>query len=108
MFIDDDKSVLRALSYNFNNPDIAYTICNTVEEALEAIKQYSPEVIFLDNHFTKGGNEGLEVADKLKDTKIKIYSTTTDPNAMGKYAKRSIEGVAKFDFNKIREIINKK
>jgi len=104
LFVDDDVQVLGSLRrVFFNNPNIAFIECRSVEDTLRAIAEYKPEVIFLDHSLTEGGNEGLEIADRLKG--VKIYSTTSNRSVVAEYQKRGIENVSKMDLEKLKSII---
>lgn len=104
LFINDDNVLLGSLRRAFlGNPNMAFVECHNVEEALGAIAEQQPDVLFLDHHLTDNGNEGFKIADQLKG--IKIYSTTTDSSVLEEYQKRGIENVGKMDLKKIKSII---
>ena len=104
LFIDDSETMLSSLRNAFPEKEVAFAECHSVEDALEAIKKYQPEAIFLDHHLTEDmEGEGLEIADRTKG--IKIYSTTSDSSAREEYQKRGIENVKKYDLSKFRSII---
>ena len=76
LFIDDDAAMLSSWRrVFFNNPDVAFAECHSVEEALRAIAEHEPDVVFLDHALTEGGSEGLEIAKQVEG--IKIYSTSS-------------------------------
>lgn len=107
LYVDDDGFIIRLLKRAFgeNNPDIAIVECHSAEEALQAIDKERPSVIFLDNDLTRGGNEGLQIADRVKN--VKIYSTTGNATdeVLSEYERRGIEIIRKADFDKIRSIL---
>ena len=107
LYVDDDGFIIRCLRRAFgdNNPNIAIAECHTVEEAFQAIDKEKPDVIFLDNDLTRRGNEGLKIADRVKD--VKIYSTTGNATdeVLSEYERRGIEIIRKTDFDKIRSIL---
>lgn len=104
LFIDDSEVLLGSLRRAFfNNPNVAFAECHSVEDALRAIAEHKPDVIFLDHHLTDGGSEGLEIADRLEG--VKIYSTTSDSSVAREYQKRGIENVGKTDLRKLKSII---
>jgi len=103
LFIDDRGAILGSLQVAFSDQDVAFAECHSVEDALQAIEKYQPEVIFLDHSLTEGGDEGLEIADQIEG--IKIYSTTTNNRITPEYQKRGIENVDKSDLEKFGSII---
>jgi CheY-like chemotaxis protein len=105
LFIDDNSQILGAFQRLFSgHPNIVFVECHGVEEALQAIDEHKPDIIFLDHHLTRNGNEGLEIVDLLAGRNIKIYSTTSDESVVFEYQKRGIEVVGK-DVVKIYRII---
>lgn len=107
LYIDDEGFIIRLLKRAFgdNNPNIVIVECHTVEEAMQAIDKEKPNVIFLDNDLTRGGNEGLKIADWVKD--VKIYSTTgnVSDEVISEYERRGIEIIKKADLDKIKSIL---
>jgi CheY-like chemotaxis protein len=106
LFIDDSKNTLDAYSDYFDNPDISYAVCESVDEALRIIDKNAPDVIFLDNHLGNLGNEGLKVTDIIKNRKIKVYSITNDSSVIKEYQNRGIEHIDKNDLQKIQSVID--
>lgn len=103
LLIDDQIDVIRFLKRALKGvQNIVFAECHSVEEALEAIAREKPEILFLDNSLC-GGNEGLEIADRVKN--IKIYSTTLRDSIVPEYEKRGIERIDKFDFEEIKKLI---
>lgn len=104
LFIDDSVELLNSLRKAFfNNPNVAFAECHSVEDALRAITEHRPDVVFLDHSLTEGGNEGLEIADRVEG--VKIYSTTANREVVSEYQKRGIESVGKTDLRKLKSII---
>jgi len=106
LFVDDSTELLGSLRRAFfNNPNVAFAECHSVEDALHAIIEHGPDVVFLDHSLTEGGNEGLEIADRA--TGVKIYSTTANSSTdlFIEYLTRGIEWVDKTDLGKLKSII---
>ena len=104
LFVDDSAEMLGSLRRAFfNNPNVAFTECHNVEDALRAIAEQQPDVVFLDHHLTDDGNEGLEIADRVEG--VKIYSTTSNSSVVPEYQKLGIENVGKTDLGKLKSII---
>ena len=104
LFVDDNAQMLGSLRRVFlNNPNVAFAECHNVEDALHAIAEHRPDVLFLDHHLTYEGNEGLEIADQVEG--VKIYSTTSNSSVAPEYRKRGIENVGKTDLGKLKSII---
>ena len=105
LFVNDSTELLGNLRRAFfNNPSVAFAECHSVEDALRAIAEQQPDVIFLDHHLTDDGNEGLEIADRVEG--VKIYSTTTDASVALEYQKRGIKTAPKTDFKQLKSIID--
>lgn len=104
LFVDDNADWLWSMRCAFRkNPDVVFAECHSVEDALQAIAEEKPDVVFLDHSLTDGGNEGLEIADRVE--RVKIYSTTGNSDLFPVYQKRGIEIVGKLDLSKFRSII---
>ncbi len=111
LFIDDDKEYLNNAEDRFNNVhDLVIAECHSVEEALQAIKENNPDIVFLDHQLTEGGHEGIETLKKaeelLKDKRI--YSTTLsrEMDVLVDYLEKNIEIIGK-DLDKVEDIIEK-
>jgi two-component SAPR family response regulator len=105
LFIDDDGRLLESFRRIFsNNSNVVFAECHSVEDALRAIEEHKPDVIFLDHSLSEGGNEGFEITERVKG--IKIYSTTANRALAQEYLKRGVEHVGKLDLNKLKSIIN--
>lgn len=103
LFVNDSAELLGSLRRAFfNNPNVAFAECHNVEDALRAIAEHQPDIVFLDHHLTNDGNEGLEIADQVE--KVKIYSTTSNSGVIPEYQKRGIENVG-MDLGKLKSII---
>lgn len=108
LFIDDEKIWINlAKRYANGNPNIISVECHSVEEALQAIDREKPSTVFLDNSLTRDGNEGLEIADRVKGRGMKIYSTTVSEEEWLalEYEKRGIRIYSKLNFSKIWLIV---
>lgn len=104
LFVDDSADILNSLEWAFSDyPNVAFAECHSVEDALRAIAEHRPDVVFLDHSLTEGGNEGLEIADRVKE--VEIYSTTANSGVAADYQRRGIENVGKSDLRKLRSII---
>lgn len=57
LFVDDNAEMLGSLRRAlFNNKNVAFAECHSVEDALRTIVAYQPDVIFLDHHLTDDSN----------------------------------------------------
>jgi DNA-binding NtrC family response regulator len=109
LFIDDDRGILNAIGMTFDgNDSVICAECHSIDDALKAIENTRPDIIFLDNTFSGEGNEGLKVADQVKERwrDIRIYSTTGDENVVKEYSNRGIKHVDKRDVREITSIIS--
>ncbi len=109
LIIDDHDSIIRSLRRYFEGRDnVVVAECHSVEEALAAITEHNPDVIFLDHCLSGGKGEGLEITDWIRKNRpgIKIYSTTNNDSLplYRAYAERGIEIIGK-DIKKIAAII---
>ena len=82
--------------------------CHNVEEALNAIRTNMPDVLFLDHSLSRGGSEGIEIANQIMKEipGIKIYSTTTNPNNYEQYEQIGIEHINKDDLDEFKKIVS--
>ena len=109
LFIDDSAEMLESLQMCFvKYPNVAFSECHNVEEALQAVATYQPDVLFLDHHLDEECkvDDGFVIADRLKGGNITIYSTTTRSDKREAYKQRGIECVGKTDLAKYRSIIS--
>lgn len=102
--MDDDHVWLAAVRRAFSeNPQVIFAECHSVDEAMKAIDEQKPDVIFLDHILTDRGNEGFEIVERVGTTKV--YSTTGNNGVAKIYAERGIEHVGKMDLGKLRSIV---
>lgn len=108
--IDDSDIKLKLLEGIFKaiGAEIITKICDSVKEALQAIEEYKPDVIFLDHHLTSGGNEGFKILEIIfeRSLSVRIYSTTEDIDARDAYIDIfKIEVVSLRDTKRVMEIV---
>jgi len=109
LFINDNGDWLRSLGRIFSGRDnVVFAECHSIDEALVAISEHNPDVIFLDHSLTEGGIEGLDVARQLEDSGIKIYSTSANSGVRDQYAKLGISHIRPNDLAWFRKIIEQK
>ncbi|MDE1975211.1 MAG: response regulator [Patescibacteria group bacterium] len=114
LIIDDDHSYIDSMrglmeAYYGDDDNIAVVECHSVDDARRAISSVSPNVIFLDHHFSRTEDDaGMVIAEEIRghSPNVKIYSTTTDEYTAGKYADMGIEHVGKSDIAGMRNIID--
>jgi len=85
LIIDDEIDICYLLSGILRNKNIQPNYVNTIGDAANAMEQYHPEIVFLDNHLP----DGMGV-DLIKDIKARLpeatlvmitaYDTTADRN----------------------------
>lgn len=108
LFIDDHASIIMGANFCFKKfTNFKAVECHSVEEALNAIRANTPDILFLDHSLTIGGSEGIEIADqiKLEKPEIEIYSTTTNPHNVMLYEQRGIKHINKEDLSKLEQVI---
>ena len=111
LLIDDHTEIVKGISHFFSNADNFTAVeCHSVEEALEAIRVNSPEILFLDHSLSYGGSEGFEISTKVKELnpEIKIYSTTANSGIVREYSRRGIRHIEKSDLDKLSEVVSGK
>ena len=64
LIIDDEIDICYLLSGILRNKNIQSNYVNSLGEAIEALKIYEPEIIFLDNHLPDG--MGVDFIGQLK------------------------------------------
>lgn len=102
LIIDDNFSWIETLSEVFqNNSSVQAVMCFSVLDALQAIEEFQPDVVFLD-HNLSNGSEGFDIIDKV--TGVKFYSTTTDREVGKEYEKLGIEWIGT-DIYRMEKII---
>ncbi|MBI2124464.1 response regulator [Candidatus Pacearchaeota archaeon] len=108
LFIDDLDFFLKTIKEGFfkDKDNVVVAECHSIDEALTAIENAQPDILFLDHSLTEDGNEGLEIAGRIKDKGIKIYSTTSLYRVHKEYAKLGIEVIEK-SFGAMREFIER-
>ncbi len=98
LLFDDYASIVRALNRSdLKDKGFLAVCCTSVEEVLSAIIEHDPQIIFLDNSLSPGGNEGLELVPIVRERwpNIKIYTTTNNSSVWQKYQELGIELVEK-------------
>lgn len=74
--------------------------CDTADDAIEAIAEYQPDVVFLDFYFepatTKAAKTGADVARWIRDNYTKIVSVAV--HSYYAYAKKEFEGTGVTSF----------
>jgi DNA-binding NarL/FixJ family response regulator len=108
LLIDDHASVISGVKRFFDEDDNFTAVeCHTAEEALNAIKTGTPDILFLDHSLTPGGSEGINIADqiRLEFPDIEIYSTTSNPENVKHYEKRGIKHIDKGNVNEFKRIV---
>jgi len=106
LFIDDDGNWLNSLKrcLTRGKDNIVMSECHSLEEALMAIDNNKPEVVFVDHRLTENGSEGLEIVKRIKG--VKFYSTTASSELVKVYAEYGVEWVGKTDLKKLMSIIS--
>ena len=106
LLIDDSSDVIKFFKRALKGiREIVFAECHSVEEALEAIKKEDPLIIFLDNSLC-GGNEGLEIADRVSGKIIYSITGSTDEQVLNEYTRRKIEVIGKVDYERIIKILS--
>jgi CheY-like chemotaxis protein len=105
LFIDDNGAWLSSIKRALRKENVMFEECHSVEEAIRAIEQSQPDVLFLDNSLSEEGNEGLKIVEKLRGSGIVIYSITADESLREKYSKLGVEVIGKSNLGRIRELI---
>lgn len=98
LLIDDHAGIVTALNRSdLKQKGFLAVCCTNVEEAVSAILEHNPKILFLDNSLTSGGNEGLELVAIVRERwpNIKIYGTTNNPRVWHLYEELGVELVDK-------------
>lgn len=76
LIVDDEKGITDALKDFFQHRGFSVSAVNSGEEALSAVKNNKPDIVFLDVRMK--GISGLETLDKIKriDKTIKVIMLT--------------------------------
>lgn len=107
LFIDDSGGWLAAMGRALHqNQNVFFAECCSVEEALRAIEERKPDVVFLDHNLSASGGDGFAVLDGITNKNIKVYSTTSDSFVAQEYLKRGIGHVNKRDLAGFKSIIS--
>jgi CheY-like chemotaxis protein len=110
LLVDDYGIVVSNVSRFFRELDNFVAVeCHSVQDALDAIRKNSPKILFLDHSLTRGGAEGIEIADRAREMipDIEIYSTTSN-GLLDEYKERGIKHIDKIDLSGLRAIISGK
>lgn len=109
LYIDDSESATNFMRFALEGDSNFIIIeCHSVEEALKAIEEYKPDILFIDNSLSPLGDEGLDVINKLRkdESKIEIFSITDNDGVAEILEKEfKIERIEKGDYLKMKEII---
>ena len=111
LFIDDGSDLIELFKVVFGKDENMSAIeCHSVPDARAAIESIMPDIIFLDNSLSAAGGEGLLIASEVKQKypDMKIYSTTSDIDAIQRYEDMGIEHVDKHDISKMMSIVSDK
>lgn len=107
LFIDDNVGWLAAMGRALRgNQNVFFAECTSVEDAIRAIDEYKPDVIFLDHNLSTSGDDGFAVLDGITNKNIKVYSTTSDSFVAQEYLRRGIGHVNKRDLAGFKSIIS--
>ena len=84
LIIDDEGDICYLLSNMMKQRHVKYDHANTIAQAEIAIKEETPDIIFLDNHLPDG--LGINFIEKIKQEhpKIKIALITAHDNVSDK------------------------
>ncbi len=108
LFIDDQKTIIDGIKRFLRKSENFVAIeCHSVEDAIDAIIKFSPDIIFLDHNISEIGDDGFIIAEKALEInpQIKIYSTTRNFDTEEIYSQKGIEHINKSDLQKIEEIV---
>lgn len=81
IIIDDEKNAIDTIEILLNNQFKQINVCakaKRIEEAVEAIINNKPEVVFLDIDLKEGS--GFEIAERTKEIPYQLIFTTAYPN----------------------------
>lgn len=75
LIVDDSEGIVSSLSLLFEGIDgfvvVKKTPVLSVKDAILAIEETNPDIILLDHELSKGGGEGLEILQEIKDKGLK-------------------------------------
>ena len=109
LFIDDEKKIIYGIQRLFRGyTNFTAVECHSVDEALNAIKANSPEVLFLDHSLTRGGNEGLQIAIEVQkdNSDIEIVSVTMNDAVGALYKLKGIKHISKNNIDDLERIVS--
>ena len=109
VLIDDNESATVYIKeFIGDDPNFIIIRCHSVEEALRAIEEYKPDILFIDNNLSPIGNEGIEIIRRIKESgsDMEIVSIT-DNEGIAKMLEEQykIKWIDKDDYSKMKEII---
>ncbi len=108
LVIDDEDGIIETLTSMFqDNLNIKAIECHSVEEAIKAINEHNPDILFCDHSLTGNrGNEGFEILDYTNERgKIEFYSTSSKAGLQ--YKEKNIEVIEKLEIPyKIESILS--
>lgn len=94
--VEDEESLLTAISQKMNHNNIDSRCAKSVEEAREVLKNFHPNLVWLD-HYLLGNSDGLELVrflkrnKKLKNIPIFIVTNTCTDEKYNEYMGLGIE-----------------
>jgi len=81
IIIDDEKNALDTIEILLSNQFNQISVCakvKRIEEAVAAIENNRPDIVFLDIELKEG--RGFEIAERTKDIPYQLIFTTAYPN----------------------------
>lgn len=111
LFIDDQSVYLESMKGFFKKEElrkIGFAECHSIGEALKAINEAKPKVVFLDHCLTPGGSEGFGVVEALKEKQeeIEVISITMSGlDIAAEYAARGFKVISKSHWREIVQIV---
>ncbi len=83
LIVDDDEAILEAISIVLESEGYSVRTVIDAEGAIPAVKEYQPDIIFLD--LLLSGKEGTKIVDEIKDNNqystIPVILISAHPNA---------------------------
>lgn len=83
LVVDDEEDIARVFRLVLERRGYQVTICHTVAEAIEAIREQTFEVIFTDWRFPGGTALQLVLAARQFNPEAKVYIVTGTPDDPG-------------------------
>lgn len=103
--VDDNGEMLAAMRRSCVSEgmttEVVFVECHSVSDAIRAVEEHQPQVLFFDHRLTEDGSEGFEIARQLTDGGIELISTTADSSAAKEYRAIGIEVCTKSDPSKL-------